>query len=132
MKIAFVTDDGLKVSQHFGRAGKYLVVDVEDGKEKGRELRDKMGHQHFAHEEGEHHHHEGPHGFDSASQSRHASMLAAIQDCEVVVCGGMGQGAYQSITAGGKRVFMVDNLDINENLDKLIRGELKSSGSLVH
>ena len=47
MKIAFVTDDGMTITQHFGRAGKYLVVEIEDGKEISRELRDKFGHTHF-------------------------------------------------------------------------------------
>ena len=41
MKIAFVTDDGETISQHFGRASKYLVVEVDGGKELLRELRDK-------------------------------------------------------------------------------------------
>ncbi len=132
MKIAFVTDDGLQVSRHFGRAGKYLVVEVENGKEISRELRDKMGHQHFVHEESGHQHQEGPHGFDPASQTRHVSMLAAIQDCDVVICGGMGQGAYHSIAESGKKIFMVDDLDINSNLEKFISGELDSSDSLVH
>lgn len=132
MKIAFVTDDGLQVSRHFGRAGKYLVVEVNDGQETGRELRDKMGHQHFVQEESGNEHHGGPHGFDPASQSRHTSMLAAIDDCDVVICGGMGQGAYQSIAASGKKIFMVENLDINENLDKFLSDDLSSSDDLVH
>lgn len=132
MKIAFVTDDGLEVSRHFGRAGKYLVIEVENGVETSRELRDKMGHQHFAQEESGHEHHDGPHGFDPASQSRHASMLSAIEDCDVVICGGMGQGAYQSIAASGKEVIMVDNLDINENLNKYLSGDLSSLDDLVH
>ena len=43
MKIAFVTDDGVTITQHFGRAGKYLVVEVEEGKEVSRNLRDRQG-----------------------------------------------------------------------------------------
>lgn len=132
MKIAFVTDDGEQVSRHFGRAGKYLVVEIEDGKEVGRVLRDKMGHQHFMQDESAQAEHTGPHGMDPASQSKHASMIAAIEDCEVVVCGGMGQGAYQSIVNSGKQVFMVENLDIDTVLKDFISGNLKSSQSLVH
>ena len=132
MKIAFVTDEGDQVSRHFGRAGKYLVVEVENGQEVGRELRDKIGHQHFSHEENSHEHQDGPHGFDPASQSKHASMLSAIDDCDVVICGGMGQGAYQSIVSSGKKVYMVDDLDINQNLEKFLSGDLSSSDALVH
>ena len=132
MKIAFVTDEGLEISRHFGRAGKYLVIEIENGSEIGRELRDKMGHQHFSGQEGDHEHQGGPHGFDPASQSKHASMLSAIEDCDVVICGGMGQGAYQSIANSGKQVYMVEELDINLNLEKFISGELSSSDFLVH
>jgi len=132
MKIAFVTDDGISVSRHFGRAGKYLVVEVNEGREINRELREKMGHQHFAHQEDGYSHGSGEHGFDPASQSRHANMLSAIEDCDVVVCGGMGRGAYHSITDSGKQVFMVEDLDINGNLANYFSGTLKNAEDLVH
>ncbi len=48
MRIAVITDDGQTISQHFGRALHYLVVTIEEGKITQRELRDKVGHQHFA------------------------------------------------------------------------------------
>ncbi len=32
MKIAAVSEDGVTISQHFGRAPFYVVVTVEDGK----------------------------------------------------------------------------------------------------
>ncbi len=50
MKIAAITDDGKTISQHFGRAAHYLVATVEDGKIVNREMRDKLGHAHFANE----------------------------------------------------------------------------------
>ena len=43
MKIAAVSEDGVTISQHFGRAPFYVVVTVEDGKIVSREKRDKMG-----------------------------------------------------------------------------------------
>ncbi|RME39883.1 MAG: dinitrogenase iron-molybdenum cofactor biosynthesis protein, partial [Thermoflexia bacterium] len=60
MKIAAVSDDGVTISPHFGRAPFYVVVTVEEGRIVGREVREKMGHAHFA---GEHHHGYG-HGAD--------------------------------------------------------------------
>ncbi len=50
MKIAVITDDGNTVSQHFGRAPYYLVVTVENKQIVDRQLRDKLGHAHFANE----------------------------------------------------------------------------------
>ncbi len=132
MKIAFVTDDGIAISRHFGRAGKYLVIDIHGGKEINRELRQKLGHQHFSQGEEHHEHHTGQHGFDPASQNRHTDMLASIKDCETVICGGMGQGAYASIVAFGKRVIMVEDLSIQEALEAYLKDDLKSAENLIH
>ena len=88
MKIAAVSDDGITISQHFGRAPYYVVITVEDGNIAAREKRKKVGHAHFA---GEPHAREAHgtdgkgHGFDAASQSKHRRMAAAIDDCEVLL-----------------------------------------------
>lgn len=130
MKIAFVTDDGITITQHFGRAGKYLVIEVEDGKETSRELRDKLGHTHFHQGEAEHQHSQN-HGSPENHQ-KHVQMMDAIMDCDVVVCGGMGRGAYTSITSMGKNVFMTNNLNIDNALKGYIAGELTNMSDLVH
>ncbi|MCI0477005.1 MAG: NifB/NifX family molybdenum-iron cluster-binding protein, partial [Anaerolineales bacterium] len=99
MKIAAITDDGKTISQHFGRAPYYLVITIEDGKIVKHEMRDKLGHAQFGSEP----HAEGNdprgHGFDPAAQNRHTRMAEAIADCEALLCGGMGRGAYESMRA---------------------------------
>ncbi|BBB49304.1 NifB/NifX family molybdenum-iron cluster-binding protein [Pelolinea submarina] len=134
MKIAFVTDDGESISAHFGRASHYLVVEVADGKETGREMREKLSHNHFHNEDHGHEEHAPgqPHGFDPASQSRHGSMLAAIEDCDVVVCGGMGQGAVYSIQSMGKDLRLTDVSAINEALALLLADNLPNQLNLSH
>jgi predicted Fe-Mo cluster-binding NifX family protein len=136
MKIAFVTDDGQAISAHFGRAAYFLVVEVEDGKEVKREMREKLGHTHFHAEHDHDHHHEEnagqPHGMDPASQSRHGSMLTAIDDCSVVVCGGMGQGAVYSIQSSGKDLRLTDVRSINEALALFLDDNLPSQMRLSH
>ena len=83
MKIAAVSEDGVTISQHFGRAPFYVVVTVENGQIVAREQRDKMGHAQFA---GEPHAEEAQggdprgHGFDVAAQDRHSRMVSAIAD----------------------------------------------------
>lgn len=108
------------------------MVQIENGKGIDRQLREKMRHQHFSQGEEHHDHSSGQHGFDPASQTRHTSMLEAINDCEVVICGGMGQGAYASIAATGKKIFMVNHLNINQTLDTFLKCDLKNSENLVH
>jgi len=132
MKIAFVTDDGVTITQHFGRAGKYLVVEVEEGKEVSRDLRDRQGQKqnHQAGVENDHivtRDHEGP-----AAHSKHVQMMAAIEDCDVVVCGGMGRGAFNSIVSLGKEVFMTNTGNINDALKGYLAGELVDMSDLVH
>jgi predicted Fe-Mo cluster-binding NifX family protein len=80
------------ISQHFGRAPFYVVVTFEDGKIVGCEKRDKMGHNQFSGETHEEAHGADlrGHGVDPAAQHRHARMVTAIADCEVLLARGMG------------------------------------------
>jgi predicted Fe-Mo cluster-binding NifX family protein len=129
MKIAVVTEDGVNVSQHFGRAPYYLVFNVEDGKITSREQRPKTGHQHFAgHGEpaGAHH------GFDAASQARHASMINTIADCQVVIAGGMGWGAYESLKNRSLEVVVTDVPNIDEAVNLYIKGKLPNLMERLH
>jgi len=74
MKIAAVTDDEINICQHFGRAALHIVFTIQDGKITRKEKRPKMGHSHFTASEGAHSEPSDPHGFDAASQKKHASM----------------------------------------------------------
>ncbi len=132
MKIAFITDDGKNISAHFGRAPYYQVIEVEAGKETHRDLREKLGHMHFQ-SEGQHEEHSGEqHGFSPESQSRHAAMLGAIQDCDVVIGGGMGRGALINIQESGKEVFLTDVSDIDQALQLYLAGNLPNRQELSH
>jgi len=134
MKIALVSEDGVTISQHFGRAPYYVVVTVEDGKIVSREDREKLGHAHFAgHDHGEHHgEHHGPHGFDAASQDRHRSMAAAIADCEVLVARGMGAGAYQSLQGAGITPVVTDIAAIDDAVRAYLAGNLANHTERLH
>jgi len=48
MRIAAVSEAGVTISQHFGRAPLYVAITVEDGKVMDKETRDKAGHHTFA------------------------------------------------------------------------------------
>ncbi len=69
MKVATVTEDGVSISQHFGRAPYYMVVTVEDGKIVEREKRDKMGHRQFAQEAK--HQHDDSHSHGNSDDHDH-------------------------------------------------------------
>lgn len=129
MKIACVTDDGRTISQHFGRATYYAVLTVEDGKIVARELRDKMGHQHFASQDQDSSHN---HGLDAASHNKHVSMADVIKDCETLLCRGMGYGAYASMQQLGIRPIVTDVADIEAAVQAYIEGRLQDHPEKLH
>ena len=112
MKIALVAENENEISQHFGRAPFYMVVNVEDGKITEKEMRARAGHNTCACGEGHHSpensgHTEG-HGFDADSRHKHASMAGAIADCQVLIAGGMGMGAYESLESCNIKPMITD------------------------
>lgn len=132
MKIACITEDGINISQHFGRAPYYLVLTIEEGKVINREERAKLGHGQF---QGASHmeepHAEG-HGMDSASHDKHVSMAGAISDCKVLLCGGMGTGAYESMRRLNIQPIVTDMSDIDTAVQAYIDGKLVDHKELLH
>jgi predicted Fe-Mo cluster-binding NifX family protein len=133
IKIAAVSDDGISISQHFGRAQFYVVLTIEDGKITGREQRDKLGHTHLA---GEHHEHghvsNAVHGFSPAEQGRHSRMLEAIKDCQILLARGMGSGAYYSVQQAGIRPMITTVAGIEEAALEADKGTLEDHPEKLH
>ncbi len=132
MKIALITDDGKTISQHFGRANYYLVVNVENSQIVNREMRDKLSHSHFTNEPHDPEIPGQPHGFSPASQDRHAQMAQAIIDCEVLLCRGMGMGAYESMKVYGIRPIVTDIVAIDDAVKAYIDGSIVDHIDRLH
>ncbi|MFN2199100.1 MAG: NifB/NifX family molybdenum-iron cluster-binding protein [Anaerolineales bacterium] len=132
MNIAFVVDKDLKISKHFGRAPYYLIVTVEEGQIISREKREKLGHRQFSHLPHEHAHANDPHGLSAASQSKHTQMIANIQDCEVVICGGMGTGAYMNMVSAGIQPIITDMDEVDPAVQAYLEGRLANRTEYLH
>jgi len=132
MKIAVITSDGKTIDQHFGRAPYYLVVTIEEGKVIQTELREKMGHRHFASQHEEHEHGTPGHGMDTGSHQKHASMAETISDCVALICGGMGMGAYESMRQLNIKPIVTDMSDLDEAVQAFIDGKLIDHTELLH
>lgn len=132
MKIAVITDDEHTVSQHFGRAAYYLVVTIEDGKISDRQMRPKLGHMHFANDPHVADVPGQPHGFDPASQDRHTRMSDAIADCQVLLCGGMGAGAYESMRQRGIKPVVTDIHSIEDAVKAYVEGKIVDRVDKLH
>jgi predicted Fe-Mo cluster-binding NifX family protein len=134
MKIAAVSEDGVTISQHFGRAPFYVVMVVEDGKIVSRERRDKLGHAHFAGEAHEGSHGEDPrgHGFGPAEQDRHFRMAHPIKDCQILLVRGMGAGAYSSMQQVGIRPVVTDITEIDTAALEAAQGSIVDHKENLH
>lgn len=132
MKIAAITDDGKTISLHFGRAPYYLVLTIEDGQIMERELRDKMGHTHFHNQAHEVEQPGQQHGMDPASHDKHLQMAEAISDCEALLCGGMGMGAYQSMQVRGIKPVVTDIRDIEAAALAYVQGKIVDRVDKLH
>jgi len=131
MKIAVITEDGTTISQHFGRAPLYAVVTVEDGKIVSQETRNKSGHHTFA----AHRPDLGPdekHGYGAGSEVRHASMAETISDCQVLIAGGMGWGAYESFKSLNIEAVVTDVASIDEAVKLYLEGKLPNLMERLH
>jgi len=132
MKIALITDDGETISQHFGRAPYYLVLTIEEGKIVNREMRSKLGHNQFStHAHAQEGHGAGS-GMDSASHNKHISMAEAIADCKVLICGGMGMGAYESMRRLNIQPVVTDLRDVDAAAQAFLDGKLIDHTELLH
>ena len=135
MKIATVSENGTTICQHFGQAPLYVVLTVENGKIINREkrLRSAIGicncHgdvQTDCHEE------HGDHGSNAISLSKHSNMADAIADCQVIISGGMGYGAYASLKSRNLEPIITDEDNIDEAVKLFISGELVNLMEKLH
>ena len=132
MKIAAISEDGTTITQHFGRAPLYVVVTVENGKIVDKETRAKAGHHTFAA-----HQHPGMtpgerHGYDAGSQVRHTSMAEAISDCQVLISGGMGWGAYEAMQSYNIEPLVTDVKSVEEAVQLYLTGRLPNLMERLH
>jgi predicted Fe-Mo cluster-binding NifX family protein len=133
LKIAVVSENESTISQHFGRAPYYIILTVENGKvikqekfERGAAGTCACGHDQ---DEG---HHQGSHGGDPESEAKHNRMVDPIADCQVLIAGGMGYGAYQALESRGLKVFITAENSIQKAVELLSMGKLDNLMDRLH
>lgn len=104
MKIAVTFDNG-SVFQHFGRTEQFKVYEVENGAVVSSEVigTEGTGHEALA-------------GF------------LADKGVQVVICGGMGDGAQAALSEAGIEIFSGVQGVADEAVEAYLRGELESAG----
>ncbi len=131
MKIALVTNNQTTVSQHFGKAKQYIVYTIEDGKIVSIETRDKPVFHKPDSVSSERHEHGLGHGHGDGKK-RHKEMTDVILDCQAIIAGGMGNGAYQNFLSIHIQPILTDTKLIEETVEAYIRGTLQNKIELLH
>lgn len=132
MKIAVVSDDGKTISQHFGRAAYYVVVNIDDGKVTAREVRQKQAHGMHRYEGHGAGHHGPAHQAGPAAIAGHVGMIEPIRDCQALLSRGMGQGAYYSLENAGIKPTITDSADIDAAVQAYLAGTLVNHLERLH
>lgn len=133
IKIAVITEDGEKISSHFGMAPFYKVLTAQDGVVVETAMLDKPHHEH--HPDHSDHGHARLHtigvGTDGHGRDHHDDMFAPVNDCQVLLAGGMGEGAYRRARAAGLKVVFVGGL-IEKAAAEYLAGTLVSDERRLH
>ncbi|MDP4145104.1 MAG: NifB/NifX family molybdenum-iron cluster-binding protein [Bacillota bacterium] len=103
-KVAVASSDGKVINQHFGRATKFLIFEVNDSKYKFVEQRDSAP---FCNN-GEH------------DDSKLLSSVEALADCRAVLVAQIGQGAVVALNEKDIDAFNIHDL-IEEALENLVQ-----------
>jgi FKBP-type peptidyl-prolyl cis-trans isomerase 2/predicted Fe-Mo cluster-binding NifX family protein len=104
MRIAVTYNNG-EVFQHFGHTEEFKVYEVEDKKVKSSEVIGSNGSGHGA-----------------------LAGLLAGESIDVLICGGLGGGAYTALTDNGIEVIAGASGSADEAVEAYLRGELESTG----
>lgn len=103
MKIAIPTE-GTNISGHFGKCENFTIAEIENSNIKSKVVVSTLGNQH---------------GLLPAFLASH--------DVNVVIAGGMGEGARQNLVSNGIEIISGVNGNIDEAIDAFLNGTLKSS-----
>jgi predicted Fe-Mo cluster-binding NifX family protein len=106
MKIAIATEEN-NVSQHFGKCENFTIVEIDNSKVIDKNIINTLGNQH-----GQLPGYLASHGVD------------------VVIAGGMGDGAVQKLTSLNIQIITGINGSIDDVITSYINGSLKSSDAV--
>ena len=124
MKIAAVTEDGVKLSSHFGTAPSYRVLTIDEGTIVSDEIIEKTHNSvHRENNKHEAHHDRGGHSGMRFFQS--------VKNCQVLLLGGIGEPAYKRALSLGFEVIMTGG-KIDTAVEAYLSGELVSDLRRVH
>ncbi len=108
--IAIATADGASVADHLARSSAFIVVEIEDGRISSRAVRTR----------------------ETAECGNHKTFVEMLAGCQAVICGGIGEGAYNSLVKVGIRpVVAADPHTVEDALSQFLAGTLTTTNERV-
>jgi predicted Fe-Mo cluster-binding NifX family protein len=119
MKIAVASNDGVSVSRHFGRTNRFSIYEVENDRILAEERRcDIRAVCADGDCEAHHVYHNRVHDY--------GHMIAALEDCRVIVCRGMGWRAAAALVRRGINPLVISgDISPREAAEQYLAGTLK-------
>jgi predicted Fe-Mo cluster-binding NifX family protein len=110
MHIAIGTTDGTAVCDHLARSAAFIVFEVQDGRAVSKSVRDRR----------------------QGACGNHASFVEMLAGCGAVLCGGIGQGAADSLQAHGiEPVVLAARHTVDEAITQYLEGKLITTNERV-
>ncbi|MBT3802867.1 MAG: iron-molybdenum cofactor biosynthesis protein [Bacteroidetes bacterium] len=125
MKIAIPSDNGSQISRHFGRAKGFIVFTIEERVIQNEEFVDNRftGHSQglhvsHGHQGGDEHHHS------------HQGILQALENCSIVIAGGMGKRLVTDMKSSNKQVFITKEVIARKAVELFLEDKLDHQDDL--
>lgn len=110
MMIAVATTDGHSVCDHLARSSAFVVLKLEDGKITSRSTRQR--------------------GADECGN--HKTFVDLLDGCNAVICGGIGQGAADSLAAHAIAAIVASGRhSVDDAVDLYLTGKLVTTTDRV-
>jgi len=122
MRVAIASGNGRTVSRHYGRARHFLVLTIDDGRIVAREARLRPGALTS--------HPAGCSPEETTGHGRRAARIVA--DCDALIAGGMGPGAFEHLRHQGVTPVLTDVRDPDEAALRYAAGELPHLPERMH
>jgi predicted Fe-Mo cluster-binding NifX family protein len=119
MKIAFPTDDGIRIFPHFGRTPSLKIIEVNGSMIVSEKI---VSNNFTGHAQG--HHQDGEHGHDHSHTHSHSGILNAIAGCEAVIAIGMGRRLLEDFQNANIKAFVTQETNIDKALGMFLSNTL--------
>ena len=108
MIIGIPTDDGVTVSEHFGRSKNFIIVDIENGKQLFRKVEDN------------------PHNKESDDRAGHGRVLKLLTDNKVrkVICYNLNARMEDNLAS---LKISIKRIELGSKIDEILREEIAST-----